>query len=136
MQVDFLSKLLNVGRKKQLLTFWTLSLDERCFKTKQNNSNKKFINEEILILKCLASAFSILVLVWFPPDSEAIRLHNEYMVVIIQNDVSTHIGPLGVHLGRYYFDKLPYSRISHQHINSNTTYLCYPKFENEKNIHI
>lgn len=66
-------------------------------------------------------------------DSEEIRLHNEYMVVIIQNDVSTHIGPLGVHSRRYYFDKLPYSRISHQHINSNITYLCYPKFENEKN---
>lgn len=52
------------------------SLDERCFKTKRNNSNKKYINEEILILKCLASAFSILVLVGFflwPKASMTVR---------------------------------------------------------------
>lgn len=141
MQVDFFNQ--SCWMLVEKTTFNPLdSLDERCFKTKRNNSNKKYINEEILILKCLASAFSILVLVGFFPltqsnyDSEEIRFHNEYMVVILQNDVSTHIGPLGVHLGRYYFDKLPYSRISHQHINSNIMYLCYPKFENEKNIHI
>ena len=83
--------------------------------SKQNRRTRKkrWSMRKCYIFKCMASAFSI-SLFWFgyslnPKQRwqwlmiQGIHLQSEYMVVIIQNDMITHVEPLGVPLGRYHF---------------------------------